>query len=248
MNNSLDVQARWGIPDWTEAKAYPNPEDTTDLVWRWEFLRRRPDYRDAWEGRANTVLEWLAPYATVVADADTASRLLTRQLKFGVSILHDPGHPMSDEELREATVFDAEAFGIATPIRLDTLIPLTASLGPTALDVLCWKRQALQAAGMVDYQFHLAEPLGPQIKRARIELGRRQAAIFGTKNTSRPRRHNWPMFLRALDARDSSATYAEMAVKFWPNKWRCGGDKEKTEQSARDTHIQAIRLRDNFPL
>jgi hypothetical protein len=35
-----------GVPRWQDAGSYPTP--TTDHQWRWEFLRRRPDYRRAW--------------------------------------------------------------------------------------------------------------------------------------------------------------------------------------------------------
>ena len=45
--NAQEVQARWGLPDWTRPDSYP--QHTTDAVWRWEFLRRRPVYRQRWE-------------------------------------------------------------------------------------------------------------------------------------------------------------------------------------------------------
>jgi len=45
--NAQEVQARWGLPDWTRPDSYP--QHTTDAVWRWEFLRRHPVYRQRWE-------------------------------------------------------------------------------------------------------------------------------------------------------------------------------------------------------
>ena len=40
----------WGVPDWRDAEAYIPPDERKDDLeyWRWEFFRRRPDYRKAW--------------------------------------------------------------------------------------------------------------------------------------------------------------------------------------------------------
>jgi len=38
----------WGIPDWRDPSAYPDPETTSIAQWKWEFLRRSPDYRHDW--------------------------------------------------------------------------------------------------------------------------------------------------------------------------------------------------------
>jgi hypothetical protein len=38
----------WGVPDWRDEGAYPKPDDLNSNDWRWEFTRRRPDYREAW--------------------------------------------------------------------------------------------------------------------------------------------------------------------------------------------------------
>lgn len=40
-------QCNWGVPDWRDGTAYPAPDDFTS-VWRWQFLRRRSDYREDW--------------------------------------------------------------------------------------------------------------------------------------------------------------------------------------------------------
>lgn len=38
----------WGVPDWRDASAYPSPSMELE-DWRWQFVRRRPDYRQAWK-------------------------------------------------------------------------------------------------------------------------------------------------------------------------------------------------------
>ena len=36
----------WGVPDWRDAAAYE--VQRSPRQWRWEFLRRRQDYREDW--------------------------------------------------------------------------------------------------------------------------------------------------------------------------------------------------------
>ncbi len=50
----------WGIPDWCDPAAYGDTEQWTFVRWRWEFNRRRQDYRqeamqllDLWGGGAD---------------------------------------------------------------------------------------------------------------------------------------------------------------------------------------------------
>jgi hypothetical protein len=42
-----EYRKKWGIPDWRNANAYPT--SLTDALWRWEFLRRKDDYRNDWQ-------------------------------------------------------------------------------------------------------------------------------------------------------------------------------------------------------
>ncbi len=47
------MQNEWGVPDWLDASAYPQPTGRARmLVWTWEFLRRNPDYRRFWTEKA----------------------------------------------------------------------------------------------------------------------------------------------------------------------------------------------------
>jgi hypothetical protein len=34
------------ITDWWDATKYPDPENTKPARWKWEFLRRNPNYRE----------------------------------------------------------------------------------------------------------------------------------------------------------------------------------------------------------
>jgi transcriptional regulator len=39
----------WNIPDWRKDTNYSNPQEMSRELWRWEFLRRRKEYRTDWE-------------------------------------------------------------------------------------------------------------------------------------------------------------------------------------------------------
>ena len=39
---------QWGICDWRDTAAYPDSRSTDNDMWRWEFLRRDPQYRERW--------------------------------------------------------------------------------------------------------------------------------------------------------------------------------------------------------
>jgi hypothetical protein len=43
------ISDNWGTPDPRKSAAYPAPATTSMTRWAWEFLRRRDDYRRAWQ-------------------------------------------------------------------------------------------------------------------------------------------------------------------------------------------------------
>jgi hypothetical protein len=110
-----------------------------------------------------------------------------------------------------------------------------------AVDRLTSKNTTENQAGKFRYVFDLSKPLNPQFEKAKVHLEIVQEELFGRQNTRKNRTEKWPLFLRALDARDAGATYSEMMRAFWPRQ-------EKKPESARDTHKAACHLRDNFPI
>ena len=47
MKTTYPESLEW-LPDWTDANQYPPVTGTTGTQWAWEFLRRNPEYRDAY--------------------------------------------------------------------------------------------------------------------------------------------------------------------------------------------------------
>lgn len=217
----------WGTPDWLNPLAYPGCDSTTLHEWWWEFTRRRPDYRSLWEG-AQAAEGQAYRYAP---DVD-AFRLM-----FGMSVVQDPSAVMSDREVRH--------WRFPTNYTKSHQQPLAEQWGSADAEKFA---ASVEHRGKVTddhghrlYNFDLTQPLGPQIERAERHLKIIQEDMFGSIATRRPRRANWPNFLRVLDGRDSGASLAEIADALWPGQ-------EKTPQSARDALEAARELRDNFPI
>jgi hypothetical protein len=154
----------WGVPDWRDADAYPRK--MTDRTWRWEFLRRRPDYRKAWN-------ECAEKYGGVsrngVCYALTDSPSKTRR-RFGVSVIFTPWRTMSDHDLL-FSVF-CPAAGIASIGDADFQ---SVGMGPVP-------------PGFADYRVDLSRPIAPQLEYAAKFFGGVQEAVGGKqRERQRPR-------------------------------------------------------------
>ncbi|WP_316857864.1 hypothetical protein [uncultured Cohaesibacter sp.] len=87
--------------------------------------------------------------------------------------------------------------------------------------------------------FDLSLPIPPQLEQAKELLEAIQKSTIGKKVQRRKRQHNWPNYLRVLDARDNGTSWKEIA-NLLPSF------KEHTVKAAKDTHKQANHLRYNF--
>lgn len=253
-----EAAKKWGLPDWRDNAAYPLDRLVTE--WRWEFLRRRPDYRNEWIKRSvlgvhpsldplksfedgnGEVVDPDGPAYCYAEDVDIA------RLQFGVSVIYDPawrGPPYIG-------FFTDTTAGITTG-----RIASSAVMGGAFLERMQRERnthglvEAEQVRlervekyekdfGIVKYVFDLKRPLLPQIKVAQTKLLKKQKRELGTKNTDRPRTENWSLFLRVLDAIDCGASYSEIATANFFNT------KNRTPQAVRDTYNLACTLRDKF--
>jgi hypothetical protein len=67
-----------------------------------------------------------------------------------------------------------------------------------------------------------------------------QEEQFGKQVPRRPRKGNWPLYLRILDARECGASWQIIGATLWP------GSKSNVKDKARHTHELAVAVRDNF--
>jgi len=77
---------RWGCPDWRDRGAYTLTDESESWRWKWEFLRRTPDYRDLWMDVKDTSSK-VPAFLTDVSD-DTNQHIL--QLMYGLDWVIDP--------------------------------------------------------------------------------------------------------------------------------------------------------------
>jgi hypothetical protein len=249
--------SEWGVPDWRDASAYPDPKQTLGLEWWWEFTRRRPDYRALWTAVAVDRTEggWSL-------DTESGRRTFYPAdrhgliLRFQLNALLDPTCSHSYLEISSRRWSLNHSLPSATTIShraVNEAKLLGDQIGAEGVEALLEEQKAqadaASTAGVTLYQFDLSKPLAPQLDRARADLEFWQGREFGKKNTRKARRGNWREFLRAIDAREGGATYREIRDVFWTGRsQRKDGKEEKTEQSARDTYAAACELRDNFPI
>ena len=202
----------WGVPDWREADQYPATDSLTHRQWRWQFLRRRPEFREEWQAGVRDGKLWFDTVMT--GDPERCKR------EYGTVTVFDPRRDYNDGALYQRfTRVNTAVEGVSYELS-----------------------ERWTESGLALFRFDLTQALRPQITKAEVGLKALQKERFGTKNTPKPKRGNWPLYLRALDAKDAGASYDLMARTFWPDDF----DK-KTAQSARDVYKAAAALRNIFP-
>ena len=223
----------WGVPDWRNSEAYPRPEELDLTGWRWQFVRRRHDYREYWD--SNSPAAW------------------ERHRQF-VELQRARGHDKFPlDPLGEGFSFKADddainAFGLEIILHpsLPT-VPVLSPFLPQPGDGPLWRdrdedlRAAAGGSHMVE--FDLSLPLGPQLKRAKDVLEGWQLIFLEdapaeirdkARRKSKTALHvrKWPRYLRVVDGRDAGASWREIAETVL----NCS-----EAQKARDVHAAAVR-------
>ena len=202
----------WGVPDWRDSSAYPRPDDLDLTGWRWQFVRRRHDYRKYWD--RNSPAAWERHRQFV-------------ELKRAQGHYKFPLHPLGEGFSFKAEDEAVNAFGmdIILDPRLASLPDFSPFL-PQPGDGPLWRDrdEDLRAAARGSHllEFDLSRPLGPQLKRAKGVLESWQSvfledapAEIRDRALQQPKTAHhvtkWPHYLRAIDGRDTGASYAEIA-------------------------------------
>ncbi|MFN3641964.1 MAG: hypothetical protein ACK4TB_03450 [Gemmobacter sp.] len=227
--------AEWGIPDWRDPAAYGDAERWTLGRWRWEFRRRRDDYRNetlailalsdevAFAGeRMKTDAAPDARCAWLALSAQAEKLLGLHWRKWGYRAPLDPRvseYPPDDLLLwpHGGVRFMRGSPDGRAPEKRNRLVP-----APHELAV----------------RVNLDRPLAEQLTAVEGAAKRGQMERHGRLLQTRRHETKWRGYLRALDARESGASWAEIATLF-PNT-------AKSEQTARDIWTAANDLRFNF--
>jgi hypothetical protein len=227
----------WGVSDWKNADAYPAYEHRDYLEWWREFTRRRPDYRRLWVERTWYKSQW---------DLDERKRLSIRMTGdekyerwFVRAILEEddyialgfimpfmlPPDTCFPEGLLCSSVYTTTQRrwpdvykGLYNYAKSESHAEIL-----NTLDEYRWVESQRRKAGWVGITFDLNRPIEEQLKLAREALLRWQAAFNGHDENRharmiKPQCGLWPIYLRVLDAHESSATLAEIATTLWPGQ------------------------------
>lgn len=197
----------WGIPDWRDESAYPGPDDLSMDEWRWQFLRRREDYRQDWLKHADSTYRYYL----------ARSRDSNDQIYYGKEIC-TPNHPQFMAEYRGPRKYGL--IGLPNPAIEK---PWFASITPhghegsyvegrgpgwlgsgelTEIDL---------PEGFAAYTFDLRKPIPPQIKKAKNDLRDLQKHRRGKIEQRRRHQKKWPLYLRLLDAREIGEAWETIA-------------------------------------
>ena len=223
----------WGLPDWRDASAYGDTRLRKLVRWRWEFVRRKPEYRS----------EALAFFGILEARDEAAKAFQHSKT------------PESRERFSE--ISDRQAHALSAFWRkwayCQVFDPRIADYLNDDLKLLHHDRvnimdgssssEAGQSSispriGQTAIIFDLDRPLQKQMEDAMAALKSRQKTRHGNLIQQRQHQLKWLGYLRTLDAREAGASWAEIAA-LHPNT-------AQTEQTARDIWEAADALRFNF--
>ena len=170
------ARERWNVPDWRDEAAYPKPDELSDKVWRWEFIRRMRDYRIAWDRAAPIQYELSCQqteksgrdkrlirkpddiYFTVNSAAYSFPDRFTDLIKYKVHPLHNPrlSPPRFFEHGPSMLRFRDEDGGV----RARVLAPKPNTR----------REPVIIPAGWTMIGIDLTEPIPAQLARARVLL------------------------------------------------------------------------------
>jgi hypothetical protein len=219
----------WGIPDWRDPGAYGDTGQWCKFRWRWEFTRRRDDCRADFEQHAQATYEVYRKRSDQVLQPSQRGFVAEFRgcyEKYGLLSLPNPA-------ISEQPVWVTQ-FGFVPPhVRLPDR------------PVLHWHDHNRGGdERYVGFVFNVYENIDLQLKQVRWALEYQQKKLLG-KRAVRHRKHpaKWPSYLRVLDARESGASWSEIARSdvLGPNRGR------KVAQTARDVWAAANALRFNWP-
>ena len=195
-----------GIPDWRDADAYPI--ELTMPAWRWEFLRRRADYREAWAAQYDISQAYWDDLEKrgVLGEGER-----TRHLEMGARHLSQ----MAEDFGLNWIPAPAWKFEKTTPSVFESTYGFSY--------ISAWREQGekdefgrhvIDARLSTDAQqlvaFDLSKPLAEQLKAAERTLEASQRELFGRVLRARLHKARWGTYLRVLDARDDGQTFEQI--------------------------------------
>jgi hypothetical protein len=228
----------WGIPNWLDDGAYGATRKWGMNRWRWEFTRRREDYRKDFDDNVQRTLAELSsrtpprpPGRFLRPDepafvASTPDYKLSMQ-KYGLANLPNPR--ISDQPFY-VLIFRGRFGGFVEGYGPDN------PWGKETATV-----HAPEGTGVVI--FDLSKPIVPQWENIRETVLWYQKEKYGKVVKGRKHPVNWPRYLRVLDGRAAGASWRKLQEVAIPETEKA----TPSPQGARQVWEQARSLMFNWP-
>jgi hypothetical protein len=192
-------------PDWKNGDTYPQPEMLNDTFWRWEFLRRRSDYREDWGKYFQSTYEYDVACAN---DPNYPTRYRKK--------VFSPDHPAFKARMPNS-LEKYHLSGLPNPkISKPWMLSFDSNYGrmyfgqgPDWLGggeevSLCLSEWRVAAV------FDLKKPLPTQIEKVKTDLSEWQKHQVGRNLERRKCRDDWPLYLRVLDGVELGVSFREI--------------------------------------
>lgn len=206
-------------PDWHEPESYGATAHWTRNRWRWEFVRRRDDVREAFDEQAENSYRHWSQYAG--KEGFPVAHL--RPDEPGFTTMHPLALSLGLPRLPNPRIGEQPWSAIAFGDWEDTVMMHVSEYPPDR-----FKR----------IDFDLSKPIEPQLSAAKSVLKDEQTIEHGKAIQKRRHPAKWLVYLRILDGRAAGATWADLTTIL--------PARNGTQQAARDAWKQANALRFNF--
>lgn len=225
-----EYRRKWGVPDWHDASCYP--ANLSDGLWRWEFLRRREDYREDYRQSHAATVTWYRKHSF----EEFFQKRQNSQQSDGSTIWSEPWsespcgdgciYPDNWENARDSPLFQVQMAGSMEKYGLVTLIN-PAIARPRELSffsIYLFNPRIAQGTGKLFPRAPMALALNPyarldehiKVLKMGLQMLRKQFMYYA------PRKHRrgWSVCLRALDGEIEKLSYAEMCKVLDPHSKR----------------------------
>ena len=235
MTDRNAIATEWGLPDWQDEATYGDTSNWSFMRWRWEFIRRRDDYRADFDRWKDQTYEFWINVNKLEGSANTDRILKPHQPGFKARI-QDGSFKYGYTALPNPRISDQPFTVIFSHFDRDDNISYIEGKGDRFFgDII----KTSAGDGEILVKFDIDKPIKPQLEAVKEILTAYQRYKHG--RTLQIRRHpsKWLLYLRFLDGRETGATWSELQ-SILPRHI------EASPQSSRDVHTQAKNLCFNF--
>lgn len=200
----FDYKNSRGVPLWKNSGKYSDSESRTDSQWRWEFLRRRPDYREAW---VNNFEKEQAYFDELDAQGLLDNRERYRSIGSSFTVICEPFHVSRID----APWLEKPQNNFWNPTYGWSLGTLSENV---PIDSLVATSKLREERGQVLFAFDINRPFEEQIQKVRAHFESHQRELHGQPLTkSRHHKRRWATYLQTIDARDQGATFEDLYIE-----------------------------------